>query len=415
MTVETGAVAGAVPAESRWAVLANRDFRLLWLFHVSNFLATGVEMLTGGWLVLEVSDSAFWVGAVAGVRGVGQIGFGLVGGHLADRYNRRAVAGLAQLARGVTVAVIALLALTGNIALWHLLAASFVQGLAMSMVHPAGEALIYDTVGPGRLLSAVALKMGAISVGRIPSALITGTAITALGSGATLLIAAALFLASPVFLIFVRPRFRQEIVEGAALRTIADGLVYIWRTRSLRSLLLFSVTMELFAFSYLIILPVLARDVLQVGANGLGVLSAVSSIGGVIATAVLSGLRNTGYRGTMLIGGSVATGVLILAIGQIPLFPAAIAFSLFLGAGFLVYDATMGTLLQVQARDSMRGRVLGLYGLTWGFMSLGGLITGSVASATSVPVALTISGIAVLLSVGLLVLVRGDLDRGPAG
>src|SRR4051794_7136848 len=102
MTVEARAAAPVSPAGSRWAVLANGDFRLLWLFHFLNFLSFSVEILAIGWLVLEMTDSAFWIGAVAGIRGASQIGFSLISGHLSDRYNRRLVAGVAQVLRGLT-------------------------------------------------------------------------------------------------------------------------------------------------------------------------------------------------------------------------------------------------------------------------------------------------------------------------
>lgn len=410
MMVETRVAEPAARA-SRWAVLANADFRLLWLFHVSNFLAIVVEMLSTGWLVLELTDSPFWLGAVAGIRGVSQIAFGLLSGHLADRYDRRLLVGVAQIVRTVAVGTVAGLAISGNLTLWQLLAGSFVQGLVVATVSPAGEALIYDTVGPDRLLSAVALKMGAISVARIPAGILTGWAIAAIGASLTLLAAAAIFFLSPLALILIRPRFQREPNEESALAAIRAGFAYALRTRPVATLLVISAIGEFFGFSYNTLLPVLARDVLQVGAAGLGLLTTVTAISGVIATAVLTGRRGSGEKGSMLMASIVACGLTLVAIGLVPYFPATIAFSLVLGAAFLVFDANMSTLVQVQSADAMRGRVLGLYGLTWGFTSLGGLFAGTIAGWAGVPAALAVCGIALVASAAVLLPGRNGYDR----
>ena len=116
----------------------------------------GVRMLAQGWLVLEITDSPFWVGLVAGMQGLGLVGFGAFGGTIADRFDKRKVLATVHLGSGSTAILTGVLAITRNIELWHMLVFALIQGLLMATQLPASNSLAYQLVGPQRLLNAMA-------------------------------------------------------------------------------------------------------------------------------------------------------------------------------------------------------------------------------------------------------------------
>ena len=150
----------------------------------------GMRMLAQGWLVLELTDSPFWVGFIAGLQGLGLVSFGAFGGTLVDRLDRRKVLAAVHLSGGTAALVIGLLVLTSNIALWHMVIVALLQGVLMAIQLPASNSLVYQTVGPQRLLNAMAARLLAMNLTRVIGSLIAGALITAYGVGACYVFAA---------------------------------------------------------------------------------------------------------------------------------------------------------------------------------------------------------------------------------
>ena len=250
--------------------LTNRDFRFIWVFYILNYLGMTIEMLAMGWMVLEITDSAFWVGGVAGLRGAGQVLFGIVAGVIVDRFNRRMILVVVQLVRAVLYLLLAILLLSNSIELWHIMVSTLLLGMLMATVLPSGEALIYDTVGPRRILNAVAITHGAFSIARIPGSILAGFLIDQWGLGYSYVAMTIVMLLAPIPILFISTRQQRAPSAGGIWKNAREGLAYASRSPSIRTLLLFSSVVELFGFSYFVMLPVIAREVLDVGASGLG-------------------------------------------------------------------------------------------------------------------------------------------------
>jgi MFS family permease len=172
-----------------------------------------------------------------------------------------------------------------------------------------------------------------------------------------------------------------------------------------------SVLVETFGFAYIFMLPVVARDVLQVGASGLGYLSAAGSVGALAGTIVVAGLGEVRGKWSMLATASGCAGVGLLLFAVSPWFATSLVLAGAIGLALVVYDATIATLLQLVSAEALRGRILGMYGLTWGFTPLGGFIAGAVASVLSAPVAIGVGGV-VIVSYTIGVLARmGGTER----
>ena len=394
----------ASPFGRIFSSFASPDFRFIFFHNILNFLGITMELLAQGWVVLIVTDSPFWVGGVAGVRGVGQVSFGALGGLLADRFNRRVVLTVAQLFRAATFLLLGLLIITDRVELWHLLLVALAQGMLMATVLPSSDALAYDIVGSKRLLNALAIKHGAFSLVTIPGSILAGILITTAGVGSCYLVITGVLFFSPLPLLFMKARYSRPLSSEPIWQNLRGGLSYAAKANSLRSLLLFSVIMETFGFSFFIMLPVIARDVLEVGATGLGFLSATRSVGSLVATFAVASLGDFRAKSLVLTLGAAAAGIFLLFFALSPWYAASLVLAALIGAGLVAYDITLGTMLQQFSIDEMRGRVLGLYSLTFGFMPVGGFISGAVATVMSVSFALGMGGVVILAAVAAILL-----------
>jgi len=390
----------------------NQDFRRIWYFYVINALGMNMDMVAQGWLVLEITDdSAFWVGAVVGLRGVGQIGFGAVGGLLADRFDRRAVLAAVQAGRAIIFGALGLLVVTDQIQLWHVLPVAVISGMLMATMLPAGEALVYDAVGPKRLLNATAFKSGAWRLAGIVSSLAAGFVISAFGTGWCYLLVAALMVVSPLPLLWVKTRYSAPSARKSVWQTLSEGVSYASKSPPVRSLLIFSMALEMFGYSYYAMLPVIAKEVLHLEADGLGYLSAASNVGGVLSILLLAAMSDFKNRTLIVVVCGLFTGAFLILFAMSSWFVGSLVLVGLIGASLSAYDPTMSASLQTLTADAMRGRIMGLYGLTFGFTPVGGFVAGSMASAASAPFAVGAGGVMVLACVGLILLPTRSLWR----
>jgi MFS family permease len=356
-------------------------------------------MLAQGWLVLEITDSPFWVGAVAGLQGLGLVGFGAFGGTIVDRFDKRKVLAAVHFIGGVIAFFTGALVITDHIELWHMLIIALMQGLLMATQLPASNSLAYQIVGPQRLLNAMATRLMAMNMSRIVGALAAGALISQYGVGSSYLFAGFSSIFGLGFLWFIRGSFQASSQREPFLQATGQGLKYIWRNRNIRGLLLLSLLMEAFGFSHLVMMPVMARDVLNVGATGLGYLSAASGIGSTLSTLTVAGLGDFKSKGTLLTGTAFCAGVSLVFFAFSPWFVVSLVMVALAGGSLMAYDVTMGTMLQLISLDDMRGRVMGVYGLTFGFTPVGGFFAGSVAAVLSAPIAVAAGGIMIMLYV----------------
>ena len=373
-----------------------RPYRWLWVDILLSSLGRTAEMLAQGWLVLLVTDSALWVGVVSGMRGVGTVGFGLVGGVIVDRVDRRKALMGSQLFAAVVALTIGLLVMTEHIELWHLLVVSVAQGMMQAVGMPARNALTYDVVGRHGLLNALALNMMAFNGSRIVGGLVAGVLIDTVGVEGVYFLMAASMAGGVGVLLLMGGSYLPLAAREPMWRNARDGLTYVWGNGPVRSLLLMSLLMEAFAFSYHVMLPVMARDELEVEGFGFGLLAAATGVGALVSTAMVAYLGDVRSKGRLVVVTGGGFGLFLVVFALTPLLPFSFVFAivalLLVGAMSMAYDATMGALLQLLVPDAVRGRVMGLYVFTFGFTPLGGFFAGAVASVLGAPIAIGLGG-----------------------
>ncbi|MBI4312139.1 MAG: MFS transporter [Chloroflexi bacterium] len=379
------------------------SYRWLWGSLFFSSMAMGVRMLAQGWLVLELTNSPFWVGVVSGVQGLATVVFGAPAGALVDRLDRRRVLIWVQAAGGVITLTIGLLAVFDRVELWHLLAASLASGAVHAVQMPASNAMVYEVVGPRRLLNAMAARMIAFNLTRIAGSLIAGGLITLFGVGSSFLFAALAAFCGVACVVPIKGRFLADGKKEAFWLSVRQGISFVWRRKDIRKLLLMSFLMETFGFSHSIMLPVMARDVLGVGAGGLGVLSAASGVGAMVSNLGVAALGDFKAKTKLLAGTALAAGASLVLFALSGWYGVSVVLAGVVGAALMAYDVTMNTVLQLLVTDEVRGRVMGIYGLTFGFTPIGGFLSGSIASVASAPFALGLGGVVIVGFVAIVV------------
>ncbi|MGQ0602582.1 MAG: MFS transporter [Anaerolineales bacterium] len=369
------------------------NYRWLWLGHFLYVTSLVMYRLALGWLVLELTDSALWVGIAYGVDGAGKIITGFFAGVWVDRWDKRLVLLLAQLNYGVVALLLGVCLLTNLSSLGLILLAAFLLGATDSVAVPANNALVYQVVGRERIMNAAAVNMLGFNVARTVGAALAGNVLDQWGMGVCFVLTGVAAGLGALPLLMMRGVFRSAFETHEPFwRAMRDGLHFAWRDGTLRRLLGLSVIVELFGFAHYTMVPVIARDVLQVGATGLGYLSATSGIGATLGTAALAVLGDVKRKGRLLWSVTIAGGVGIILFALSPWYPLSLALGALIGALLASYDALLQTVMQLLTPDTVRGRILSLYTLTFGFTSVGGTLAGYVASLMGAPFAVAIGG-----------------------
>jgi MFS family permease len=278
-----------------------------------------------------------------------------------------------QAGRAIIFGALGVLVVTDQIQIWHVLPVAVVSGMLMATMLPAGEALVYDAVGPKRLLNAVAFKSGASKLSGIVSSLAAGFVITAFGTGWYYVLVGALMVVSPLPLLWIKTGYTALRNRKSVWQTLSEGVAYASKSPPVRLLLVFSMAMEMFGYSYFAMLPVIAKEVLHLEADGLGYLSAASNVGGVLSILLLAAISDFRNRTLIVVVCGLCTGAFLILFAMSSWFAVSLVLVGLIGAALSAYDPTMSASLQTLTADAMRGRIMGLYGLTFGFTPVGGL------------------------------------------
>ena len=374
-----------------------KDFRWYWVSVFFSSMAMGVRMLAQGWLILDITGSPFWVGAAAGVGGSGLVIFGAVGGTIVDRFDKKMVLCVLYVFGSAVIVTMGLLVIYDRIVLWHVLLGAFFQGIVMAAQQPAVNSIAYQLVGSSRLLNAMAARLLAMNISRIIGSVIAGYLIYRFGIGSSYIFASCCSIIGLGFLYFVKVESRiLSAANESFWFSTKQGIKYIFTRKNIRELLLLSLIMEAFGFAHLIILPVVAKDVLFVDAMGLGILSAASGVGATVSTLLVAFLGDFKYKSLLLVITAIFSGVGLVLFAFSSWFILSTILVAWVGGSLMAYDVTMGTMIQLSSKEEMRGRVLGVYGLTFGFTPVGGFFMGWLASLFSAPIAIATGGVIIM-------------------
>ncbi|GIW11400.1 MAG: MFS transporter [Dehalococcoidia bacterium] len=386
-----------------FAALRHRDYRLLWSGMISSSTTLWMEQVAYGWLVLQLTNSPFLLGFVGFCRALPTLLFSLFAGVLADRLDRRRVLLAGQSVTWATITTLALLTTTGLVQVWHVFVAAFLAGSAQAFNLPTRQAIINDAVGKEDLPQAIALNSLSFNVAKVIGPSIAGVVVATLGTTAVFWTESVLLLFTllTTFLLRLPPRPPLP-AERSPLRDLAEGFAYVRRDRYILGLMLAAGVPVLLAWPYQTLLPVVARDALGSGAEGLGVLMSASGIGAIATILGAAALRQRGRRQTVQFLAMAAFGVLlVLFASSSQLWLSTLIIAGITGSSIL-YNILNQTALQTYVDDRVRGRVLGIYLLVMGLNPIGALVFGGVADHFGIRLTLFFMGVLTVSAAGLI-------------
>jgi MFS family permease len=388
--VETATDAGGVAGQSsvlevpRIArALRHRDFRLFWAGNFLSNIGTWMQNVAQGWLVLTLTNSAFWLGLVGFASSIPILFFALIGGVIADHVNNRKLLIATQSAMMISAFAMAALAYTHHINKQGIAWLALATGIAMALNTPSYQALVPQLVPREDLTNAIALNSAQFNMSRVLGPTLGGFAMAVFGGGAlgaagNFFLNGLSFLAVIVALTQIRYPARDVPLEGHLWDKLKQGFVYVFTHSHMAPLIVMTAIASLFAIPYLVFVPYFARDVLNSGEPGLGLLMACSGAGAFCGAVTIAWVTRIRRRGVFLMRSGAGFFVAII------LFTFSRNFwlsGLMLGiAGYcmVIMVATINALLQHLAEESMRGRVMSIYSTAFlGLPPIGSLIAGS--------------------------------------
>lgn len=367
-------------------------YRYLWSASLLWNQARWMDRVVIGWVVLEMTNSAWNLAIVEALRWLPLLIFGLMGGAVADRIDRRWVLiGAQGLALMVCSAAAVLLAL-GVFTFGLAAIATFLLGVQWAVDWPTRRSLIPDLVGRRLTLNAVALEALSQNVTRIVGPLLAGVLIDFWSPAAAFACMAGLYVVEIFLLVRMPLRVTSRPpASGPVLRYLRDGLASIRTSQPIVGVLLISVFMNVLVFPYQQLLPVFARDVLHVDAVGLGALSSAAGIGSVLgALAIITSVRIP-RSGQLFWMGSAMMSVCLAAFAVSEQFGMALVLLALSGVGQAAFAALQTTIVLSTATDQLRGRAMGALTLAIGTTPFGSLEIGALAVAIGAPLAMALN------------------------
>jgi MFS family permease len=378
-----------------------RDYRRFWTTQFISNIGSWMQAVAQGWLVYKLTDSPFVLGFVGFAASAPAVLLMLPGGVLADHFDRKRVVAVSQLAQAGSALFVAVAVLTGRAAVWHIVAAALVVGVAQSFSAPAFQAMIIDLLEDrSRLPNAIAMNSLQFNSSRVIGPLIAGVTLAAWGPFWCFFINAVSFLPLTWVLFRIPDRqARSEAANGMAQR-LAEGFRFVRQDRLVLLLLIVVGLASLFAYPLINLMPVLARSTFSNDAAGLGYLMAAVGLGTLAGALTLSMRTPRAERAPLLIAVSLlVNGLALSLLGVFEKRALVIPLLVICGVAMVVCMALCNTAVQARVPDALRGRILSMY--TFSFFAaipLGNLAAGWVAERRGLMISLLLLGTGLTVS-----------------
>jgi MFS family permease len=391
----------------RLGALRHRDFRLFWIGQLISQIGTWMQSVAQAWLVLDLTHSPLQLGVVSALQFTPVLLLSPIGGVLSDRFAKRRVLLISQTAMQLQAFVLAALVWSGRIQYWHVAVLAAIYGLGRAIDIPARQSYVTDLVGRSDLANAVALNSVIMNGARIVGPAVAGLLIAAFGVALAFFLNGVSFVAVLVALLAIRTEGRPNAVGRLGIREgVLGAMSYAAATPPVAFTLGLMVVVSLLVLNFNVVVPLVARDVLNQGAHGFGLLMSALGAGAVAGAFGVALFRRGQPPLTFLVGSGATLCAGLVALALVGHFAAAAAVLALLGCCQILFTTGCNTTLQLIAPNELRGRVMGLYTVTFaGMTPFGSLLVGFVAEHHGVRMACAAGGAIGLLGVAVLVLI----------
>jgi len=377
--------------------LRHREYRLLWYGQVFSSMGTWMDQVTRGWLIYELTNSALHLGLVRGIQAIPFLLLSPIAGTTADRYSRKFQVVSAQFANGFLYAVTAALIFTALIRPWHVYVTAFLMACVQVFLQPSRAAMISDSVPAKNLTNAIGLNAVVFNMARSTGPALSGVLISIFGTGFSYAVQAGFFLLATVWTLQMSTaRYRPgHPGHGESFgQSIIEGWKFSWRKVEVRSGLLVVIIAALFMIPFSTLLPVFARDLLQVGAKGQGLLLTAMGIGALCSSLMVASVGDRLPRGLLMVGGVALYGVLVVIFSVSSWFSLSMVLMAVIGLCHVSSHALVQTVIQTYSPPEFRGRTMAIFHMTQVLLLLGGLLIGALSALLGAPMAAATMSIA---------------------
>jgi MFS family permease len=381
--------------------LRHKNYRLFFSGQSISLIGTWMTRIATSWLVYRLTGSALLLGVVGFAGQIPSFLMAPFAGVLVDRWNRHRLLLITQVLALLQSLAMAILALSGLIKIWQIIALSVFQGLVNAFDMPARQAFVVEMVERREdLANAIALNSSMVNAARLLGPSIGGVIIAAVGEGWCFMIDAISYLAVIASLVAmtITPRMLKATQDANIFEQLREGWVYATRFAPIRNILLLLALVSLVGMPYTVLMPVFANDVLHGGPNTLGLLMAASGVGALVGAMFLAARRSVLGLGKFIPITAGAFGAGLIAFSFSRMIWLSLLLMIVTGLGFMVQMAVSNTVLQTIVDEDKRGRVMSFYTMAFmGTAPFGSLLAGTVAERIGAPHTLLFGGIGCIL------------------
>lgn len=395
---------GQIGLRQAFRAFAHRNYRIFFAGQVISLIGTWLQSTAEGWLVYDLSGSSVALGLI---RFANMLPFALLalwGGIVADRRSKREILLYTQSASMLLALLLAALVYFSLIQVWQVAVIGFLLGTVNAFDVPARQAFVVELVGREDLINGIALNSSMFNLARVVGPAIAGLLIGAVGIAGCFLLNAISYIAVIVGYGRLKlPKFELKHDHPPFVDAIREAYGYISSNGPLRAIMILISTFSVFGVSFIVLMPVFAKDVLHGDAKAFGILMASNGCGALIGGMGLATFGHLLPRRTLIYSGLFGCCLLLIGFSFSRVF--ALSCGLLVCAGFfmIIFLATANTATQLRSPDALRGRIMGFYSLCFlGMSSVGSLITGFLAKSIGAPAAVAV-GACICIGIGLLV------------
>ncbi len=360
--------------------LQNKSYRAYFSGQLISLIGTWLQIVSQGWLVLQLTNSALQIGIIAALSTLPSLFLTLFGGVIVDQFPKRKILLATQAASMLLAFLLGLLTLTGEVTVWMIGITAFLLGIVTAIDSPARQAFISEIVTKEQLPSAIALNSGIFNAARVIGPSIAGLLIALIGTGGAFIVNGFSYIAVLMALLWMKVQFPTERRKLHAINAIEEGLTYSFTHPIIRTLIIFTGVSSVFGWSYTTLMPLIAQNTFHLGAAGLGYLYAASGIGSLLATILIATFSKKISPEIFILGGSILFAISLILFSYTSHLLTGLILLFLTGLGLLSQFAMMNTVIQSLVSSELRGRVISIYILMFiGLTPMGNIGAGWLA------------------------------------
>jgi MFS family permease len=390
--------------------LESRNYKLYFYGQLVSLIGTWLQIVAQGWLMLQLTNSAFLIGMVAALATMPTLLFTLFGGVIVDRFPKKHILLFTQASAMILAFVLGLLTSLEIIKIWEICLISFMLGMVNALDAPARQAFVSELVSKEQLSSAIALNSGVFNAARVIGPSLAGMLIALIGTGGAFILNGLSYIAVIIALIVMKIDLYIPDNKLNPIKAIKEGLNYSFSHPIIRTLLLFAAVTSVFGWSYTTVMPIIAKNEFHLGAAGLGYMYAANGCGAILATVLISAYSRKISPMVFILGGNCIFSISLVLFSFTSQFYISLPLLFFAGFGLISQASMMNSTIQSLVKSELRGRVMSIYILMFiGLIPLGNMEIGYLSELLGTGPAIRIGAIIVFLFGGIIFFYRNRI------